>query len=106
RVSQTPNGVAADWAGRSSPLFERFLRARDRRLVIVISSGSNAGQPPAIDRRYLVDLRAAATPFTREDAWIFLAQPELLEGCFHMFVQLRARLMLSCPSPFVRERGW
>src|SRR5438132_1590364 len=81
RVSQTSNGVAADWAGRSSPLFECFLRARDRRLVIVVGSGVNAGQPPAIDRRYLVDLRApaAAGPFTREDAWIFLPQRELLE---------------------------
>src|SRR6202040_640642 len=76
RVAETANGVAADWSGCSSPFFERFLRSRNRRLVILVRSGADAGQPTAINRRDLVDLRAAPTPVTGENTCVFLCDPK------------------------------
>src|SRR5207247_7473897 len=42
RVSQTTDGVATDRSRSSSPFLKCFLCARDRCLVIVVRSGSNA----------------------------------------------------------------
>src|ERR1700719_4124971 len=42
RVSETTNGVAPDRTGCFSPLFERFQRARDRRLVIIVRRRADA----------------------------------------------------------------
>src|SRR5260370_10285212 len=62
RISESANGIATDRAGRSSPFFERFLRTRDRGLVILVGGGANTRQPPAIDRRDLAVLRAPPPP--------------------------------------------
>ena len=77
RVSETANSVASDWTRRSPPFFERFLRAREGCLVIVVRRGSNTRQPSAIDRRDLVDLRAATAPFAAKDAVIVVNDAEL-----------------------------
>src|SRR5438552_2539545 len=78
-ISESANGVAADGARCSSPFFERFLRTRDRGLVIVVRGGANTCQPPAIDRRDLVDLRAtaAAGPITGKNTGIVVNDAEL-----------------------------
>src|SRR5436190_419666 len=89
RISETANGVAADGARCSSPFFERFLRARDGCLVIVLGSGANAGQPPAINRRDLVDLCPAAAPFAVEDSCVVLAEREFLEDRLHRYFRFR-----------------
>ena len=75
RISEAANSIATDRAGRSSPFFERFLRTRDRCLVILVRGGANTCQPPAIDRRDLVNFcaTAAAGPITGENTGVFLA---------------------------------
>src|SRR5437667_2045499 len=88
RISETANSIATDRAGRSSPFFERFLRTRDRGLVILVGGGANTCQPPAIDRRDLVDLRAtaAAGPITGENTGVFLSNPKLFQRRCHRWI--------------------
>src|ERR1700692_721632 len=89
RISETANRIATDRAGSSPPFFERFLRAGDGGLVILVRSGANTGQPPAVDRRDFVNLRAAASPFTGENTGIILAQCEFLEDRLHRYFRFR-----------------
>src|SRR5947209_12082110 len=89
RVAEPTNRVAADWPGSLSPLFEGFLRTRNRRLVIVVRSGPNTGEFFSINRRDLVDLPAAATPLAIEDSGIILAQREYFEHRLHRYFRFR-----------------
>src|SRR6266436_7960890 len=91
RVSETTDGVATDWSGSFSPLFKRFLRPTDRRLVILVRGGADARELCSVDGRDLVDLRVslAAGPLTGEDARIFLAQSEFLEDRLHRYFRFR-----------------
>src|SRR5438105_8872744 len=89
RVSQTANSVAANGPGSLSPFLKSFLRARNRRFVIVVRRRANAGELCSINRRDLVDLRAAAAPLAVEDAGIFLAEREFFEHRLHCYFRFR-----------------
>ncbi len=76
RISQTPDGVAANWPWRNAPFQKRFLCARDRLVVIISRRGANARQFLSINGRDFVDLRAATTPLTVKDAGVVVGEPE------------------------------
>src|SRR5205814_9998469 len=55
----------------------------NRGFVIFSGSGANAGQFSPVDRRYLVDLPAAALPFAAENAGTFVSDVEFFENGLH-----------------------
>src|SRR5437016_14673660 len=79
RVAQTSNCFSAHRSRCEAPFQKCFLRARDCLFIIPIGCGANAGQAPAINWRDLVDLRTAATPFSAENARIFVGDAERSE---------------------------
>src|SRR3984893_10825760 len=79
-------GVAARGSRCNAPFQERFLRARDRCVVIFIGRRPNAGKSPSIDRRDLVDLGAATAPFAVKDSGVVLGQAELLDDRLHRYL--------------------
>ena len=78
--------------GRGTPFQKRFMRTCNRLVVIVVRCGAHTGDSTAINRRNLVDLRAAAAPFAIEDAIVYISETKLFENRLH-----RERLLLSLP---------
>src|SRR5882762_4203504 len=74
RVTKTANGLTAHRTRSRPPFQERFVRTRNRLIVIVIRCSTHAGDPASINRRNLVDLRAPSAPFAIEDAVAYVSK--------------------------------
>src|SRR5207237_6360220 len=57
--------------------------ARNRFAVIAVRGCADAGETPAVNRRNLVYLWAAAAPFAIEHAGVLLCKPQFFERSFH-----------------------
>src|SRR4029077_4143222 len=83
RVAEAANRLAAHRAGCDAPFEKGFVRTRNRFVVIVVGSGTNAGESPTVDRRNFVNHRAAAATFTIEHAGVAVCETQLFQRCFH-----------------------
>src|SRR6516225_12121224 len=83
RIAQTADCFAAHWSGCDAPLHKSFMRTRNRFVVIVVRSGTDAGKPPPVDRRNFLNCNATAAPFAIEHAGVVVGETKFFERCFH-----------------------
>src|SRR5262245_43896173 len=99
-VPKTANSFTAYWARSRTPFQERFMRTRNRLVVILVRSGTHTGDSASIDWRNLIDLCTATAPFAIEDTIVYVSKTKLFENCLHILKSTLRRLSVSLLAIF------